>query len=87
MTSAGNANVTCMGEKNENNQIDSAGMVAALSPTTAENYLGDPKVVEWLLRDYANQCIQRRSQKRRLVLVFRLRNQQHRIGRNSADCL
>jgi|ERR1035437_79796 hypothetical protein len=50
-----------MGEKNENNQID-AGMAAALSPTTAENYLGDPKVVEWLLRNYSNQCIQRRSQ-------------------------
>ena len=27
--------------------------------TTAENYLGDPKVVDRLLRDYANSCIQR----------------------------
>ena len=34
-------------------------MVAALAPTTSENYLGDPKVVDRLLRDYANSCIQR----------------------------
>ena len=34
-------------------------MVAALAPTTAKNYLGDPKVVDRLLRDYANSCIQR----------------------------
>jgi hypothetical protein len=45
----------------KNEQLDSAGMVAALAPTTAENYLGDPAVVEWLLRNYANQCIQRRA--------------------------
>jgi hypothetical protein len=43
----------------KNKQLDSAGMVAALAPTTAENYLGDPKVVDRLLRDYANSCIQR----------------------------
>jgi hypothetical protein len=48
-----------MGKKPENYQMDSAGMVAALAPTTAENYLGDPKVVDRLLRDYANSCIQR----------------------------
>ena len=50
-----------MAAKNENPQIDSAGMVAALAPTIAENYLGDPAVVEWLLRNYSNQCIQRRA--------------------------
>lgn len=27
-----------------------------------DNYLGDPNVVEWLLRNYANNCIQRRTQ-------------------------
>ena len=43
----------------KNDQLDSAGMVAALAPTTSENYLGDPKVVDRLLRDYANKCIQR----------------------------
>jgi hypothetical protein len=45
----------------KNKQLDSARMVAALAPTTAENYLGDPAVVEWLLRNYSNQCIQRRA--------------------------
>src|ERR1039458_673848 len=45
----------------KNKQLDSARMVAALAPTTAENYLGDPAVVEWLLRNYSNQRIQRRA--------------------------
>jgi hypothetical protein len=43
----------------KNKQLDSAGMVAALAPTTAENYLGDPKVVEWLIRNYGNTCATR----------------------------
>ena len=43
-------------------QLDSAGMVAALAPTTSENYLGDPQVVDFLLRNYANTCLQRRAQ-------------------------
>jgi hypothetical protein len=51
-----------MGKKPKNDQMDSAGMVAALAPTTAENYLGDPSVIQWLLRNYANTCLQRRSQ-------------------------
>ena len=49
-------------KKNKNKQLDPAGMVAALSPTTAENYLGDPKVIEWLLRNYVNNCFERCAQ-------------------------
>lgn len=39
-----------------------SGMVAALANVESDGYLGDPSVVERLLRNYANNCIQRRSQ-------------------------
>jgi hypothetical protein len=50
-----------MGKKPKNSQSDSAGMVAALDAASKENYLGDPQVVGFLLRNYANTCLQRRS--------------------------
>ena len=56
-----NANVIHMGKKPKNRQSDSAGMVAALDAASKENYLGDPQVVGFLLRNYANTCLQRRS--------------------------
>lgn len=57
-----NANVIHMGKKPKNRQSDSAGMVAALDAASKENYLGDPQVVGFLLRNYANSSLQQRSQ-------------------------
>ena len=37
-------------------------MAAAVNAASAENYLGDPQVVGFLLRNYANNCLQQRSQ-------------------------
>ena len=51
-----------MGKKPKNRQSDSAGMVAALDAASKDNYLGDPQVIGFLLRNYANTCLQRRSQ-------------------------
>jgi len=52
---------TCNAMENTENK-GAAGFLAALHPVESENYLGDPDVVCFLLRNYAHSCLGRVSE-------------------------